>query len=213
MFPARGDPGRPSGVEIRMRIRLRAPFSTPMVAACAGLISTAPLATAGLAAMAGLAFTAAPAAAQVPVERPLEELRSFPIAGVTLATPTAEARVMLEEAGFVQVSWFGSPGDPDGWNYQRDDVRVTLEHVAGFLVRIERIQQGRSDSDVVDSAPLEAHIREFFHLEEDECLEASDGVACTVSDDVGAPTHVVTAQLVPYRTVLRASLIIPGSRP
>ena len=154
-----------------------------------------------------------PAAAQVPVERPVEELRSFPIAGVTLATPTAEARVHLEKAGFVQVSWFGSPGDPDGWNYQRDDVRVTLEHVAGFLVRIERIEQGRADSDVIDSTPLEAHIRDFFHLDDDACLEANDGVACTVSDDVGAPTHVVTAQLVPHRAVLRASLIIPGSRP
>jgi hypothetical protein len=159
----------------------------------------------------GLSVTSA--AAQVPVERPVEALRSFPIAGVTLATPTAEARVLLEEAGFVQVSWFGSPGNPDGWNYERDDVRVTLEHVAGYLVRIERIQQGRADSDVVDGAPLEAHIRDFFELGRDECLVANDGVACTVSDDVGSPTHVVTAQLVPYRTVLRATLIIPGARP
>ena len=160
-----------------------------------------------------LGWSASPASAQVPVERPVEALRSFPIAGVTLATPTAEARVLLEETGFVQVSWFGSPGDPDGWNYQRDDVRVTLEHLAGHLVRIERTQQGRADSDVVDGAPLEAHIRDFFGLSEDDCLEAYDCVACTVSDDVGAPTHVVTAQIVPYRTVLRASLIIPGARP
>jgi hypothetical protein len=179
-----------------MTVRLRLAFST-------SLLAVVPV----------LWLSANPVAAQIPVERPVEALRSFPIAGVTLAMPTAEARVLLEESGFVQVSWFGSPGDPDGWNYQRDDVRVTLEHVAGHLVRIERTQQGRADSDVVDGTPLEAHIRDFFDLSQDDCLEANDGVACTVSDDVGSPTHVVTAQLVPYRTVLRASLIIPGARP
>jgi len=186
------DPGKPNGVQMRMI------FRSPL-ALSISILAVVPV----------LWLSPTAASAQIPVERPVEALRSFPISGVTLDTPTAEARVLLEEMGFVQVSWFGSPGDPDGWNYQRDDVRVTLEHVAGYLVRIERTQQGRADSDVVDGAPLEAHIRDFFELDEDDCLKAYDGVACTVSDDVGSPTHVVTAQLVPYRTVLRASLIIP----
>lgn len=160
-----------------------------------------------------LVFGVAPVAGQVPVERTLEQIRSFPIEGVTLETPPATARVKLENEGFVQVSLFGPPSNPRGWNYARGDVRVSLEHLGGYLVRIERTEQGRRDSDVVDGAPIAQHLRDFFELGDDDCLEAGEGVACTVSDDVGGPTHVITAQIVPYRTVLRATLIIGSDAP
>ncbi len=148
-----------------------------------------------------------PLGAQMPIERALEEIRSFPIEGVTLDTPPAEARALLEQEGFEQVSVFGRPDNPSGWNYLKSDVRVSLESFAGVLVRIERRQRARRDSDVIDGTPLVAQVQDFFALTDDDCVRSGDRTDCSVADEPARPTHLVTAQIVPFRTILRATLI------
>lgn len=158
-----------------------------------------------IAAVAALVLLVAPAGAQMAVERDPGRILTFPVEGVALGTPPVEARAILEGRGFVEVSWFGTPGDPAGWNYERGWVRVTLRQEEGVLTAVERTEEGWADRDVVDVEGPARHVRTFFGLAPDECVTVDAAVSCTVADESRDPSVVVTAQLVPHRTILKAT--------
>jgi hypothetical protein len=160
---------------------------------------------------------AAPAESQAPVARPIESIESFTViadAPITLANDAATLRAALEAAGYVEVSWVGTIADPTGWNYERDRVRVELRLAEDSVQSITRIERGRADTDRVEFADLEARFLSWFELSEGDCARRDGAVACTVRDDgEGEPVRVVTAQLSPTRTVIRATRLgDPDSR-
>ncbi|MBT8338278.1 MAG: hypothetical protein KJO11_16945 [Gemmatimonadetes bacterium] len=167
-----------------------------------------PVRTLGLT-LAVCATCATPAAGQTPVSRPIESIDGFSIvadAAITLAKQASTLRAALETAGYVEVSWVGTVAEPTGWNYERDRVRVELRVDADSVRSITRIERGRADADRMEIDDLEARFRTWFGLAEDDCARRDGAVACTVRDDLeGDPVRVVTAQLSPSRTVVRAT--------
>lgn len=143
--------------------------------------------------------------AQRPAVRDAARIQAFPVAGVTLDTPVDQARSALESAGFVEVSIFGAPDDPAGWNYEKGTVRVELRHRGGALHLVERIDQGRADSDRVDVEGPAEHIRSYFGLSDEDCRIVDEAMACSVADAESRPTVVATAQLAPHRTIVRVT--------
>ena len=143
------------------------------------------------------------------MSKPIALLDSFPVipdAPVTLAGDASSLRTALEAAGYVEVSWVGTVSDPTGWNYERDRVRVELRIEDDSVRSITRIEQGRADTDELEIDGIEARFRAWFELRGDDCARRDGGVACTVRDDgEGGPVRVVTAQLSPSRTVVRAT--------
>ena len=152
---------------------------------------------------------ATPAKGQTPINRPSALIDGFSIvadATITLAEPAATLRAALETAGYVEVSWVGTIAEPTGWNYERNRVRVELRVDADSVRSITRIERGRADADRIELDGLEARFRTWFGLAEDDCARRDGAVACTVRDDgEGDPVRVVTAQLSPSRTVVRAT--------
>lgn len=150
-----------------------------------------------------------PLAAQGATVRDAAQILAYPVAGVSLDTPADEARAVLAADGFVEVSIFGPPSAPAGWNYEKGMVRVELRHTGGVLTRVERTEQGRADSDTVDVEGPAAHIRSYFGLADEDCQMLDAAVSCSVADAEGRPTAVATAQLVPHRTIVRVTRL-PG---
>lgn len=148
--------------------------------------------------------------AQRPAVRSASQILAFPVAGVTLDTPVDDARAILADDGFVEVSIYGPPSAPAGWNYEKGTVRVVLRHRDGVLQLVERIDQGRADSDTVDVDGPARHIREYFELTDDDCRIVDESMACSVADTETRPAVVATAQLVSYRTIVRATRVDAG---
>ncbi len=148
--------------------------------------------------------------AQRPAVRSADRILAFPVAGVTLDTPVDDARAILADDGFVEVSIYGPPTAPAGWNYEKGTVRVVLRHEGGVLHLVERIDQGRADSDTVDVEGPARHIREYFGLTDDDCRIVDESMACSVADTETRPAVVATAQLVSYRTIVRATRVGAG---
>jgi hypothetical protein len=161
-----------------------------------------------LAVVAGLAL-APPAVAQTPVVRPAASIDGFSVvadAEATLGADVASVRGALESAGYVEVSFVGTPTSPSGWNYERDRVRVEVRAAGDSVRSIARIERGRSDDERLEFGRIEARFIEWFGLDEEDCARRDGAVACTVRNEgEGDPSRVATAQLSPMRTVVRAT--------
>lgn len=207
------DPSSRPGVELRVPsppASIRRPPRPEPTSATAGRRGGRWGALIGLAAV----VWTSPLSAQRAAVRDAGRILAFPVAGVSLDTPVDEARAILEADGFIEVSIYGSPAAPAGWNYEKDLVRVELRHTAGVLTLVERTEQGRADSDTVDVAEPARLIRSYFELTDADCRIVDASMSCSVADAATRPAVVATAQLVPYRTILRATrLRVDGVQP